>query len=120
MIHGDQQLATVETTSKAIFENEQPLTKCDAETIVARFGNLPKLIIARTRLPHLKLIEVLVECGLCSSKGQARRDIEGGGIYLNDQRVTDIQLLIDDKQLLADNYLLVGKGKRQRRLLSFE
>ena len=120
MIHGDQQLATVETTSKAIFENEQPLTKCDAETIVARFGNLPKLIIARTRLPHLKLIEVLVECGLCSSKGQARRDIEGGGIYLNDQRVTDIQLIIDDKQLLAANYLLVGKGKRQRRLLSFE
>lgn len=121
MIHGDQQLVAAETTSKAMFDNDQPLSECDAGTIVARFGDLPRLKIARARLSQqVRLIEVLVECGLCASKGQARRDIEGGGIYLNDQRVTDIQLMIDSKQLLADNYLLLRKGKRQRRLLSFE
>ena len=119
MIHGDQQLATAETTSGAMFDNDQPLNECDAKTIVARFGDLPRLTIARTRLPQLKLIDVLIECGLCTSKGQARRDIDGGGIYLNDQRVTNNQLMIDDRQLLADSYLLLRKGKRQRRLLSF-
>lgn len=120
MIHGDQQLTTAETTSKAMFDNDQPLDEYDAEKIVARFGDLPNLAIARARLPQLKLIDVLVECGLCVSKGQARRDIDGGGIYLNDQRVINNQLMIDDGQLLADTYLLLRKGKRQRRLVSFE
>jgi tyrosyl-tRNA synthetase len=50
--------------------------------------------------------------GLCPSKGQARKDIEGGGIYLNNQRVAEIGRTVALSDLLFGKYLLLRKGKR--------
>jgi tyrosyl-tRNA synthetase len=64
------------------------------------------------------LPEVLVHVGLCSSKGQARRDIEGGGIYLNNERLTDAARHITTSDLLFGKYLLLRKGKHTYAVLS--
>ncbi len=58
------------------------------------------------------LLELLVEGGLCSSKGQARRDLEGGGIYVNNRRETASQRSVTSEELLFGKYLLLRKGKR--------
>jgi tyrosyl-tRNA synthetase len=58
------------------------------------------------------LVELLVLSGLCPSKGQARKDLEGGGIYVNNVRETDPQRTISGKDLLFGKHLLVRKGKR--------
>jgi tyrosyl-tRNA synthetase len=50
--------------------------------------------------------------GLCPSKGQARKDIEGGGIYLNTVRVAEATKAVTSKDLLFGKYLLLRKGKR--------
>jgi tyrosyl-tRNA synthetase len=59
------------------------------------------------------LVDVLVHSGLSSSKGQARKDIEGGGIYLNNGREASGQRMIIRNDLLFGKYLLLRKGKRE-------
>ena len=60
----------------------------------------------------LSLVELLVQSGLSSSKGQARKDIEGGGIYLNNVREANPQRPIGLAERLFDRHLLLRKGKR--------
>jgi tyrosyl-tRNA synthetase len=55
---------------------------------------------------------LLVHSGLCASKGQARKDIEGGGIYLNNQRAAEAGRVATATDLLFGRYLLLRKGKR--------
>jgi tyrosyl-tRNA synthetase len=58
------------------------------------------------------LVELLVHSGLCSSKGQARKDIEGGGVYINNVREAGIQRTVTSNDLLFGKHLLLRKGKR--------
>ena len=56
--------------------------------------------------------ELLVHSGLCSSKGQARKDIEGGGVYVNNAREGQVTRALTAKDLLFGKHLLLRKGKR--------
>jgi tyrosyl-tRNA synthetase len=77
-------------------------------------GEVPSKEIDKTKLEGagLPLVELLVHSGLCPSKGQARKDIEGGGIYLNNVRETGFQRAAAPKDLLFGKHLLLRKGKR--------
>ena len=57
------------------------------------------------------LVELLVSGGLCPSKGQARKDIEGGGAYVNNIRESNIQRTVTTGDLLFGKHLLLRKGK---------
>jgi tyrosyl-tRNA synthetase len=58
------------------------------------------------------LVEVLIEAGLCPSKGQARKDIEAGGVYINNARETNHQRMVTTSDLLFGKHLLLRKGKK--------
>jgi len=64
------------------------------------------------------LVELLVHSGLCPSKGQARKDISGGGIYLNNVRETDPARAVTTADLLFGKHLLLRKGKRSYTVLT--
>jgi tyrosyl-tRNA synthetase len=66
----------------------------------------------------LGLLDLLVHAGLCTSKGQARKDVEGGGIYLNNVREGAVQRIVTPSDLLFDRHLLLRKGKRNYVLLT--
>jgi tyrosyl-tRNA synthetase len=54
----------------------------------------------------------LVHAGLCSSKGQARKDIEGGGVNANNVRESNSQRAVTTKDLLFGKHVLLRKGKK--------
>jgi tyrosyl-tRNA synthetase len=60
----------------------------------------------------MQLVEVLRISGSSASKSQARKDIEGGGVYLNNQREASFQRTVTTKDLLFGKHLLLRKGKR--------
>lgn len=82
-------------------------------------GEIPTIRMDRSQLAGdgLSLIELLVHTGLCPSKGQARKDIEGGGIYVNNQRRTDVTDHVFAGNLLFDRFILVRKGKKSYAVL---
>jgi tyrosyl-tRNA synthetase len=60
----------------------------------------------------MPLLELLQHAGLCASKGAARKDIEGGGIYVNNVRAGDAHRAVTTSDLLFGRHLLLRKGKR--------
>jgi tyrosyl-tRNA synthetase len=77
-------------------------------------GEVPTREIANAKLDGsgVPLVEVLVHSGLCPSKGQARKDIEGGGVYVNNAREANSQRAVSSRDLLFGKHLLLRKGKR--------
>ena len=67
---------------------------------------------AKLASPGAPLVDLLVHAALCPSKGQARKDLEGGGIYLNNVREANFQRAVTMNDLLFGKHLLLRKGKR--------
>ncbi len=83
-------------------------------------GEVPTKPVEKAKLEGsgLVLTEALVLAGLAQSKGQARKDIEAGGVYLNNQRVTDVARGVTVNDLLFCKHVLLRKGKRTYAVLS--
>ena len=82
-------------------------------------GELPTTSLPADKLsPGLPLTEALVAAGLCPSKGQARKDIEGGGIYINNVKCADVARSLGAGDVVFDRYILLRKGKRTYAVLS--
>jgi tyrosyl-tRNA synthetase len=77
-------------------------------------GEAPTKDIERAKLDGagMLLVEVLVHGGLCPSKGQARKDLEQGGIYVNNIRESNVQRSVTTNDLLFGKHVLLRKGKR--------
>ena len=75
---------------------------------------VPSIQISRMELEGSgkSLVELLVRAGLCPSKGQARKDIESGGIYVNDVREKNFQCVVTSNYLLSGKHILLRKGKK--------
>ena len=83
-------------------------------------GEVPSSEIDKAKLqgPGTPLVELLVQSALCPSKGQARKDIEGGGIYVNNVREASATRAVTANDLLFGKHLLLRKGKRNYAVLS--
>jgi tyrosyl-tRNA synthetase len=60
----------------------------------------------------IPLVELLVLAGLCPSKGQARKDIEGGGVNINNVREGSTTRAVTSSDLLFGKHVLLRKGKK--------
>jgi len=76
---------------------------------------IPTTTVAST--DSLTLIDALLRSGLTKSKSEARRAIEQGGVYVNQQRVKETEKRIEAGDWLADRNLLLRKGKKDYALL---
>ena len=61
--------------------------------------------------------EILHEAGLAQSRGQARKDVKGGGVYVNTKRIDNEQQKINSEDLIFDKYILLRRGKRNYALV---
>ena len=122
LLHGKEQLAQAQKTSAAFFaERDVPLTELDATTLQQRFATAPQTTYTRVELNNgMELLTLLTATKLCASRGQARRDIAGGGIYVNDQRVVVGQTHVTTEHLLANSYIVLRRGRKNHHLLCFK
>lgn len=77
-------------------------------------GEVPSKEIERAKLEGAgtPLVDLLVHAALATSKGQARKDIEQGGININNVREANAQRAVTTNDLLFGKHLLLRKGKR--------
>jgi tyrosyl-tRNA synthetase len=82
-------------------------------------GEVPTHEIPRGALEGagLSLVDAVVASGLAPSKGQAKRDIEGGGVYVNNVKQGDAARAVSTADSLFGRYLLLRKGKRSYAVL---
>src|SRR6185503_20142369 len=86
LIHGGHATQEAIRASEILFGGE--LAGISEPTFNEIVGEVPSKDVEKVSLEGggMPLVEVLVHSGLCPSKGQARKDIEGGGIYVNNVR----------------------------------
>jgi tyrosyl-tRNA synthetase len=112
LIHGAGATAEAMRASEILFGGE--LAGISETTFNEIVGEVPTKDIAKSQLDGAgqPLVELLVHGGLCPSKGQARKDVEGGGVYVNNIRETSFQRSVLASELLFGKHLLLRKGKR--------
>jgi tyrosyl-tRNA synthetase len=112
LVHGESATVEAMRASEILFGGE--LAGVQETTFNEIVGEVPTRELLRTQLegPGLPLVEVLVHSGLSSSKGQARKDIEAGGVYLNNLREANSQRAVTGHDLLFGKHILIRKGKR--------
>ena len=68
----------------------------------------------------IDVVSFLAESGIFSSKGEARKLVQGGGISINRRKVEGIELKVDNSYLLHQRYILIQKGKKNYYLIRVE
>jgi tyrosyl-tRNA synthetase len=119
LVHGDAALEKATGATQALFGTEiRGLAK---PALLEAFAGAPTTKKSRSAIASpISVVDLLVEATLCGGKGAARKDIQGGGIYLNNERVTDPAATIEAKDLLADFALVLRKGKKSYHLFRFD
>ena len=112
LVHGEHAAQEAIRASDILFGGE--LAGVTEDTFREMVGEVPTQDIARSALEGagLSLVDLLIHAGLCPSKGQARKDIEGGGIYVNNVREPSPTRAVCAGELLFGKHLLLRKGKR--------
>lgn len=118
LIHGDSAARDSIRASEIIFGGS--LDGIAESTLDILSEELPRATIAPTQLEGegLPLVEALVLTGLSQSKGQARKDIEGGGVYLNGNRVTAATDKLTTAGTLYGRHAMLRKGKKNYAMLT--
>ncbi len=112
LVHGADRLAGALKASEVLFGGAlDGLSAQDFQDVVAEAPH-KEIESARLAGAGTSLIDTLVLAGLAPSKGQARKDIEGGGIYVNNVRAAEVTRSISQADLLFGQYVLLRKGKR--------
>jgi len=112
LIHGNQAADEAVHASEILFGGYK-LDGISETTFNEIVGEVPSVFADFAQFEtHTPLVDMLVQAKLCSSKGQARKDIQGGGIYVNNGREADVNRQISCKDLLFEKHLLLRKGKK--------
>ncbi|MBT1002780.1 tyrosine--tRNA ligase [Paenarthrobacter sp. DKR-5] len=107
-VHGVEATDKVIAASAALF-GQGDLAGLDEVTLAAATRELPAATVAPGQLG---IIELLVASGLAKTNSAARRTVAEGGAYVNNEKVTDPEAVIDDTRLLHGRFLLMRRGKR--------
>ena len=84
------------------------------------FADVPLSELPEARLSGLvPLVDVLVEAACFKSKGEAKRMIDGGGVYVNNQRVGATSAMASHDMLATRDTMVVRKGRKDYRLIRF-
>ena len=100
LVHGEEEATKAQNTARTVFAGG------------GKDANMPSTDLTKEELGEgIQILDLLVKCGLISSKGEGRRLITQNGISVNDVKVTDIFLEIKEDDF-TDNELVIKKGKK--------
>jgi len=112
-VHGEEELkAAIETTEKLFANQTAPAESLSINDLEGMEG-VVKFDFAADKLNEgIDIVSFLAETTIFSSKGEARKTVQGGGVSINRKKVEGIELKVDASILLHGKYLLVQKGKK--------
>jgi len=113
LVHGDDAQRAAERAGEALFA--ESIAELDETMLLTVTADAPSSTWSREELAAgVDIVDVLVRCGLAKSKGEARRFVEQGGVYVNNVRVDGA---VDLSRALHGKYLVVRRGRRELHLV---
>ncbi len=116
--HGPEETKKAETSANAFFQKS--ITELKPEEIKNVFGDAPSTRLSKSTLKNgILLVDLLIQTKMSPSKGAARREIIGGGISINQIKVSDPSLMLSTDDALHAEFILIRKGKKNYHLVYF-
>lgn len=112
LVHGEEAVTEAIRASEILFGGElEGITEATFREVA---GEVPTCELSTDRFggEGLWLPELLHEAGLAQSRGQARKDVKGGGVYVNGKRIDDEQHKLTTSDFMFEKYVLLRRGKR--------
>ena len=116
-VHGQDALERAEQASQVLFGGE--MGGLSAKDIQDIFADVPSSDLPRGQIENgaLTIVDLLALGELAKSKGEARRSIAEGGIYLNNQRVSEPTQAVSLADAIEGRFLVLRKGRKNYHLV---
>jgi tyrosyl-tRNA synthetase len=119
LVHGAAQVARAEQASALLFG--ESIANLPAEDVLEVFEDVPSTELEATRFAGqgIAVVDLLAapEVALAPSRGEARRLVQGGGIYVNNRRLSDPQSRLTREQAIGGRVFVLRKGQRSTHLV---
>lgn len=115
LVHGNEAYEQAVKISDALFNGN--LKELNAAEVKAGFKDVPSYEVQPA--DDLKLVEILVASDIENSKRQAREDIQNGAIYVNGDRIQDLNYSLSEIDKIENQFIVVRRGKKKYFLLHF-
>ncbi len=117
LVHGPEASAEAKRAASALFGSTvEGLEKAQLEELL---GDAPSTTLTRAQARELDLLSLLAMT-VAKSKGEARRLVQGGGIYVNNERVSDESMLLRSTTILERGFLVLRSGKKNYHLVRID
>ena len=120
MVHSREDYEQAIEASNILFgrATKENLLHLDEQTLLNVFEGVPQFEVSKDAACGAKAVGLFAETTKCfASKGEMRKLVQGGGVSLNKEKLTDFDRLITAEDLIAGKYLLVQRGKKNYFLL---
>ncbi|BDG46137.1 MULTISPECIES: tyrosine--tRNA ligase [Parageobacillus] len=115
LVHGEDALKQAVRISEALFSGS--VSQLTGEEIEQGFKDVPSFEYEGEEVP---LVELLVMAKIVPSKRQAREDIANGAIYINGERVQDINATITKANRIEGRFTIIRRGKKKYYLIRYK
>ncbi len=118
LIHGEAGLKSAKQATEILFGAE--IADLSDKELQQIFADVPSVTLPMDRLNGgVSIVDALVESGLSKSKGEARRTVNQGGAYLNNQRVESVEKTLSTSDLASETVIVLRSGKKKYSLMKF-
>jgi len=117
LVHGGTAVTKAEKASAVLFGGD--LDGLDAGDIRDIFADVPSSEVAKNEFvgEGMALVDLLTLTGVEQSKGAAKRAVQGGGIYINNQRIGDAEQMVTMTDSIEGQFMVLRKGKKKYHLV---
>ncbi|MEI2666611.1 tyrosine--tRNA ligase [Rossellomorea sp. LJF3] len=109
LIHGEEALDQAIRITQALFSGD--IKSLSASEVLEGFKDVPSFEQAKGE--EIGLIDLLVNAKISPSKRQAREDVGNGAIYINGERITDLQHVMGEGDKIEGQFTIIRRGKKK-------
>jgi tyrosyl-tRNA synthetase len=114
LIHGEDEYNKALKVTEILFNGN--IKELDPSLIEKIFKDVSNYEINEDK----NIIDLLVDSNICSSKREAREFVSNGSIYINGDKINDLDLIVSNKIAIDNKYIVVRKGKKNYNLIKIK
>jgi tyrosyl-tRNA synthetase len=115
LIHGEDALRQALKITEALFSGD--IKALSAEELKQGFKDVPTF--QQPKEETIGLVDLIVSAKISPSKRQAREDIQNGAVYINGERTTDLGHVLDEKDMIEEEFTIIRRGKKKYFMIQY-
>lgn len=115
LVHGEEAYNQALNITEQLFAGN--IKNLSAKELKQGLSNVPNYAVQAE--DNLNIVELLVTSGIVNSKRQAREDVQNGAIYVNGERVQDLDYTLSDSDKIDGELTVIRRGKKKYSVLTY-